>query len=638
MIEKMNFVTLTGPKYDIDRVVSKYLIQYDIHVENAMSELNGYAGLKPFVEVNPYKPFVTQSQEFLKFAGISESDDKETFSTTFEDAKDILTKLQSQIEELTQERGALEDASKRHTELISIIEHYRPLNYNIRRLLDFKFIKYRFGRISHEHYNKFAQYIMDNKNTIFYECDSDQNYIWGVYFVPAPSRRQMDAIYTSLHFERMFIPDEYNGTPENAYQEMLSNLDQVTKRIEDIDHNIRRLLNNEHDKLLLAARTFRLLNSTFDIRKKAACTRENHNIYYILCGWISASDTNTFEDDIKQDKDVLYVIEDDPSQVVTRPPTKLKNASIFRPFEMFIDMYSLPDYKEMDPTKFVALTYALMFGIMFGDVGQGALLALGGLFFFKKKNMNLGAILALCGCISVVFGFLYGSFFGYEHVSFIPTLWMKPMENIMTTLVLAVCFGVGLILIAILINMINAVRAKEYGRLLFDQNGLAGLFFYGIIIAAVLLMFTGKLKTGIGMVVGIIAIPLLVIFLKEPLTRLLEHKKPLEGSKVMFFVEAFFELFEILLSYITNSISFVRIGAFALSHAGMMEVVLMLGKATTGHPNYLIIILGNLLVMALEGLIVGIQVLRLEYYEMFSRFYKGNGRKFESYRKNIMNE
>ena len=112
-----------------------------------------------------------------------------------------------------------------------------------------------------------------------------------------------------------------------------------------------------------------------------------------------------------------------------------------------------------------------------------------------------------------------------------------------------------------------------------------------------------------------------------------KQAKILPDNKGMFFVEAFFELFEILLSYITNTISFVRIGAFALSHAGMMEVVLMLGKATSGHPSYLIIILGNLLVMGLEGLIVGIQTLRLEYYEMFSRFYTGNGRKFKSFKK-----
>ncbi|MFQ7787905.1 MAG: V-type ATPase 116kDa subunit family protein [Blautia massiliensis (ex Durand et al. 2017)] len=102
-------------------------------------------------------------------------------------------------------------------------------------------------------------------------------------------------------------------------------------------------------------------------------------------------------------------------------------------------------------------------------------------------------------------------------------------------------------------------------------------------------------------------------------------------EKGMFIVQGIFELFEVILSYFSNTLSFVRIGAFAVSHAAMMEVVLMLAGAENGSPNWIVIILGNLFVCAMEGLIVGIQVLRLEYYEMFSRFYKGSGRKFEPF-------
>ena len=127
-------------------------------------------------------------------------------------------------------------------------------------------------------------------------------------------------------------------------------------------------------------------------------------------------------------------------------------------------------------------------------------------------------------------------------------------------------------------------------------------------------------------------IPLLLIFLKEPLTVLLEKKAyHSEGGKVMFFVQGFFELFEVLLSYFSNTLSFVRVGAFAVSHAAMMEVVLMLAGVESGSPSWIVIILGNLFVCGMEGLIVGIQVLRLEYYELFSRFYHGTGREFQPF-------
>lgn len=101
----------------------------------------------------------------------------------------------------------------------------------------------------------------------------------------------------------------------------------------------------------------------------------------------------------------------------------------------------------------------------------------------------------------------------------------------------------------------------------------------------------------------------------------------------MFLVEALVEGFDVVLSYATNTISFVRVGAFALSHAGMMGVVMTLAGMEKGNPNWLIVVLGNLLVAGLEGLIVGIQVLRLEYYEMFSRFYSGSGKPFISFNK-----
>ena len=127
-------------------------------------------------------------------------------------------------------------------------------------------------------------------------------------------------------------------------------------------------------------------------------------------------------------------------------------------------------------------------------------------------------------------------------------------------------------------------------------------------------------------------LPLLVMFFKEPLTAVLEKKsEKISGGVGMFITQGFFELFEVLLSYFSNTISFVRVGAFAVSHAAMMQVVLMLAGAETGAPSIPVIVLGNLFVCGMEGLIVGIQVLRLEYYELFSRFYKGSGREFKPF-------
>lgn len=143
---------------------------------------------------------------------------------------------------------------------------------------------------------------------------------------------------------------------------------------------------------------------------------------------------------------------------------------------------------------------------------------------------------------------------------------------------------------------------------------------------------TGHKVPGNIMMALFLGIPILMFVFKEPLGNLVKHNhKKIEGGKGMFFVQGFFELFETLLSYFSNTLSYVRIGAFAVSHAAMMEVVLMLSGAETGSPNWLGVIGGNIFVCLLEGLVVGIQVLRLEYYEMFSRFYKGSGREFKPF-------
>ena len=166
--------------------------------------------------------------------------------------------------------------------------------------------------------------------------------------------------------------------------------------------------------------------------------------------------------------------------------------------------------------------------------------------------------------------------------------------------------------------MINSLREKRPGEALFDTNGLAGFVFYGAVVAVIMLFMTGHTIPAAGVLVVMFVVPLLVIVCKEPLSALVEKKKYQdENGPVMFVVQGFFELFEVCLSYFSNTLSFVRIGAFAV----------ILGQA----PNVIVVIVGNLVVMGMEGLIVGIQVLRLQYYEFFSRFYKGDGRKFEPY-------
>lgn len=631
----MRFVSITGPKDRFDHFVSVYLNKYNIHLENALTELSSAHDLRPFVEINPYKDALSQGEELLKSIKISPSYNRKEMSPS--EAVDIITSTRSSIKDLNERKKKLREEKEHFRDSMSKLEHFRQLDFDINKVLKFRFVKFRFGRIPYDYYKKFSEYAYDSLNTLFLESDRDSEYIWGVYFVPDTFKTKVDAVFTSLHFERTYIPDDYPDmdkplkTPEMAYAEAKKDFEETNDKMQKTEDEIQCILEKKAGDVLSAIDCLTNFSNSFDVRKQAALTKakSHETSYFFLCGWLPKEESDSFLEDVEKDDSVECIMDDEEGSI-SKPPTKLKNFKLFKPFEMFVSMYGLPSYDEMDPTIFVALTYSLIFGMMFGDVGQGLCLVIGGALIYKFKKSNLAAIISLAGIFSVIFGFLYGSIFGYEHV--IPHLWLHPMENVMTVLIYAVGFGVIMLFIAMILNIINGIREKDIKKIFFDTNGVAGFVFYGAAIACVLLFVSGKALPATILLILFFGIPLLLIFLRDPLANLIKKKKEILPEGAMYFVEALFELIEVLLSYITNTISFLRIGAFAMIHAAMMGVVMMLAGAEAGGGNILVVILGNILVIAMEGLVVGIQVLRLEYYEMFSRFYNGTGKEFIPFR------
>ena len=249
--------------------------------------------------------------------------------------------------------------------------------------------------------------------------------------------------------------------------------------------------------------------------------------------------------------------------------------------------------------------------------------------------MRLGEIGIRIGLSSALFGFVYGSVFGNEtmldpfyHAVF--GMEEKPFEImssdfIMPMLMTAIAGGAVLIVLCMLLHVYILAKQKDWGEFLFSHNGIAGLIFYVALLGGA----GAQLGFGIAVfskpyVILLIVLPLVLIFLKEPIVARMEGKPMFPDGVGGFFMQSFFELFEICLSFMTNTISYLRVGGFILSHAGMMLVVTLLTEMS-GGAGILVAILGNIFVMCLEGMIVGIQILRLEFYEMFSRFYSSDG-------------
>lgn len=639
MIEKMKFLSLTAPKTEFDRVVDSYLSKYEIHLENALSELRSVKDLRPFVETNPYREEWKLANDLVQNLPAQSTPVRER---SLEEAVDAVRSIRQTLAQLNDREAELEKQLETYTASYEQVAPFTQLNYDISSILHFRCIKFRFGRISLEYFEKFQSFVYDAVDTILFKCQEDEEYVWLVYFTPAPCADKVDAIYASMHFERLFLPDDYEGTPKEAAQLLEEKIAGVKADLEKLRKERQSVLESRREELTGAAERLNRYTRNFDVRKLAACTNHDDNTFFILCGWMTARDAAAFQKESESDKDLFLILEPDHNDILSKPPTKMRNPGIFRPFEMFIQMYGLPDYNEIDPTILVAITYSVFFGFMFGDMGQGLCLLIGGFLLYRAKKMNLAAIISCCGFFSTIFGFLFGSIFGFEDI--IDAAWLRPGEA-MTTLpfigrlntvfVIAVALGMGIIILTMILNIINSVRAHDPEKTWFDTNGAAGLVFYAAMASVIVLFMTGHpLPAGIVLAV-MFGIPLLLMFFKEPLTALVEKKAAaIEGGKGMFVVQGFFELFEVLLSYFSNTISFVRVGAFAVSHAAMMEVVLMLAGYESGSAssvNWLVVVLGNVFVCGMEGLIVGIQVLRLEYYELFSRFYRGTGRAFKPY-------
>ena len=645
MIVKMKFINISGPRNDIDRVTDLYLSRYEIQLESALSELKTVDNLRPFVELNPYRDALSKAVQFVGYLPNAEDVTPDT-SLGLDDMFELVRKANEDYQSLQEKKEKLKKKTEELRAKQQVIAPFRPLNCDLHKVLHYRYITYRFGRIAVEFYHKMQKYLMDDLTAIFVEGDRDESFVYGAYFVSPGEAQKVDAVFRSLHFERIDLKDEFEGTPAYASQSLEREIARINLEIDNLDKEAGEMLSDRAPQLIAAKNRLEELANNFDVRKLAARMEDNKEDYYILCGWMADEDVEKFLDEVKDDDKVFVVVEDDHDAYFGEPPTKLENPKLFKPFEMFVQMYGLPAHNELDPTVFVGLTYSFIFGVMFGDVGQGLLLMIGGFLIYHFKKAALAGIIATAGIFSTIFGFMFGSIFGFEDV--IEPLWIRPIDH-MTTLpflgklntvfIVAVAFGMFLIMVAMVLHIINAIKSKDIENAWFDANGLAGLVFYIAVVVTIVLFLTGQTLPG-GIVMAVMfGIPLIVILFKEPITRAIQKRADkMEVGKGMFLVQGFFEMFETLLSYFSNTISFIRIGAFAVSHAAIMEVVLQLAGAESGHPNWLGVVFGNLFVCGFEGLIVGIQVLRLEYYEMFSRFYKGSGHAFDPYTKKKTNK
>ncbi|MHB9032364.1 MAG: V-type ATP synthase subunit I [Anaerolineae bacterium] len=446
----------------------------------------------------------------------------------------------------------------------------------------------------------------------------------------------LDRALESAFLDPLELPTEYGGTPQEVLAKVDENVKQGHAQLAEIETNFKALSDQLSTELLSLLTQVRGDRAIAD-----AMSHFGHRGHvYLVAGWVPKDHVAELHSAIDRVTENRATVEENSPYVAgqqLKVPTLLRNVRLFRPAESLVTIYGTPDYNELDPTPLLAVTFVIMFGAMFGDLGQGMVIALSGLVLMRRwipqvANLaSVGAILFACGLSSSVFGLLYGSFFGLETV--IPHLWLKPMNSIMSLLLASVIFGVVVINIGFIFRMLTAIRAKSWKDAIVDRNGIIGVLLYWGLGGIVVYTVIGRhIPIALDILVPLLSIAL---FLAKPLTRMLKQQKPVfEGSVGESLIQSFFEFFETIISYISNTLSFVRLGAFAVAHMGLSMAFVILSQMvdTSTHiavMGVFILIVGNLFILGLEGLIVGIQTLRLEYYELFGKFFNGGGVPFK---------
>jgi V/A-type H+/Na+-transporting ATPase subunit I len=434
---------------------------------------------------------------------------------------------------------------------------------------------------------------------------------------------QLSAVLDAAGFQNLPIPQELDRPPDELQRDL------ATQR-ESIDSQRRTLLQTLASwsepfagPLLEARRTLMLAEPLVSLD---ASIRSAGSLAYIA-GWVPARSVARLEARLRESLNHPFEMgvrnpTPDERRLVPTVPAK---SWLLTPFAMLVKQYGVPEYGEVDPTPLFAVTFILMFGSMFGDIGQGAVIALVA-WLLRKKLGRFWPFGLMAGLSSMFFGVLFGSIFGEEHL--LPALWMNPLSDPLLMMRIALGWGVVFLTIACLLAIYNRLVIRNWSGAVFGHHGIINLMFYlALVSGGVNVAMAGNSGVEGGAAGAFGTIPLLLVIgsLAALAWHSWQHQQAPVGEKVLVVL---IETLETLIGYVSNTLSFLRVAAFSLNHVALSIAIFTLANMMGGFGHAMTLILGNIFVIVLEGGIVMIQVMRLQYFEGFSRYFSGDGHEF----------
>ena len=387
-VEKMNMISTVGYIDDIDRVSEEMVKCGCVHIINAMEDISSMSReygeedsgiiVKPYINLKDYTKLKEQLNEIMEILNMDKVIKKKYIEQSI-DLEDVSLSIAPIYKKVSEYKSMLEKSREelvRVMELKNSIENIEELKFALRELRGLSYFKFRIGKLHRAYYIKLKENI-ENIPSIVYKVSSRKDYVVIVTFTPLSTEDEAEGIFKSLGFEEIIIPESVRGIPLNVEKGLCNLIEERQKKINGILENILSVKQEYGEFIETCFSGVEKYDKTQEINSQSACT---NNVFYIS-GWIPSRHQANYTKRLETFEEKLVSVVRKGSEINgLTPPTKLINKSFVKPFEFMVNMYGIPSYNEVDPTSFVAISYMVMFGAMFGDVGQGFVLLIIGLY------------------------------------------------------------------------------------------------------------------------------------------------------------------------------------------------------------------------------------------------------------------
>ncbi|HOW42083.1 MAG TPA: V-type ATPase 116kDa subunit family protein [Candidatus Omnitrophota bacterium] len=634
-MELVSFVVLRENVEAVAAHLLKLGIFHPVDIRHIEEKLHGLSLFEIEKENNDWSAVQTRVRDVARKLRLDLYSvfDQPVPASSVKDIEDAVDSLEKKVNPLLEEKEAISRQIETDQSILSHVNESMPPG--LQRNALYSFLDVSTGKMEEKNLVVLERSLADIPHVIYPFRKEVPGKISVMVMGLRRDRVLIDKVLRDVAWEAADYSSEGQGLSQAAQEKLTQQIANGRQKMVELQQRIA-ALGQEHAQQLQKFLSFITLKKSLLEAQRYSCTTEKTALF---SGWVPRADKERVVREIKAVAGASYVESKSAEQSGVpqeEVPVRFQHNATLKPFEMLIEAYGVPRYGTVDPTLFVAISFLLMFGAMFGDLGHGLVLVCIGLLiavpsfnrllkpFLKagpvsEGGRRFGTLILYCGISSSVFGVLYGSFFGFEF----PSLWIKPMENVMEAFRVGIGFGVIMISLGIVINVFNAFRDKDYAKAFFDKAGLVvGLLYWaGIGLVSKILSAQQKINP---LYFYLVFGSILVLFL-FPIVENILFKK--HASLIEAFFESIVNMLEIFMGYLSNTVSFIRVAAFALAHTGLFLAIFGLSHATESSGNlgsalaWLIIIGGNILVVCLEGLVVSIQSIRLNYYEFFSKFF-----------------